>query len=167
MQAKEIALGGVFAALAVVIMLLGGVVSIAVYLCPMLASLLLLLLTPRLPRRLCWAWFGAVSVLSLLLCPDKECPALFLALGYYPLLRPGLQRLGKPVRILCKLLVFNLAIAAMYALLLLVFRLPAVTEEFKRMQLWLTAAFLLLGNVTFLFYDLLIGRLEPLFRRKS
>ena len=55
----------------------------------------------------------------------------------------------------------------MYALLLLVFRLPAVTEEFKRMQLWLTAAFLLLGNVTFLFYDLLIGRLEPLFRRKS
>ena len=158
--ARSIALGGVLAALAVVLMLLGGIVPLAVYLCPMLASLLLTALLPRLPRGLCWAWYAAVSLLAVLLCADKECAFVFVFLGYYPIVRPAFSRLPRALRAVCKLLLFNLAAAAMYGLLIFVFKLEAVVQEAKTLGLWMLAATVLLGNVAFVFFDLVLARLS-------
>lgn len=165
--AKQLALGGVLAALAVVLLLLGGVIPIGTYIAPMLASLPLIVLLAELPKGLCLGWYAVVAILGVMLCPDKETAFVFVFLGWYPVAKPALDRLPRLPRIAAKLLVFNLAVAALYALLLLVFRLEALVQEAKETGLVLLLVLLVLGNVTFLLYDILLNRLTVLYRIKK
>ena len=145
------------AALAVVIMCMGGIIPVATYVCPMLCALLLAVVLRLTGRRIAWAWYAAVSVLSLLLGPDKEAAAVFVFLGYYPILKPWLD--GRKVPIFWKLAVFNLSIGTLYALLLYLFRLEQVVRDFIEFGLVMTLVVLLLGNVTLFLLDLLLGRI--------
>lgn len=154
--AKTVALGGVTAALAVVIMSLGGLIPVATYVCPMLCALLLALVLPVLGKRLGWAWFGAVAILSMLLGPDKEAAAVFLFLGYYPIVKPWLDR--RPLAILWKLLLFNAATGLMYAVLICVLGMASIAQEFQELGILLGSVTLVLGNVTFFLLDKLLGR---------
>lgn len=128
-EAQKIALGGVLAALAVVIMSLGGLIPVATFVCPMLCMLLLSVVFRLCGRRIGWAWYGAVSVLSLLLGPDKEAAAVFLFLGFYPLVKPKLD--GMKLGLLLKLLLFNGAIGVMYWLLLHLLALEQLVQEYQ------------------------------------
>ena len=65
------AMGGVFAALAVVIMNLGGLIPVATYTTPVLCMLLLKFVLLTCGRRIAWAWYAAVAILGLLMSPDK------------------------------------------------------------------------------------------------
>ena len=85
------ALGGVMAALAVVILSLGGLIPLATYICPMLCILLVKTVLQICGPRIAWAWYGSVSILSMLLGPDKEAAAVFGFLGYYPIVKPKLD----------------------------------------------------------------------------
>ena len=160
---RSTALGGVTAALAVVIMCLGGLIPFATFVCPMLCMLLLKLVAQLCGGRIGWAWYGAVAILSLLMGPDKEGSALFVFLGYYPLLKPKLDRL--PLPWLWKALLFNTAILLMYWLLIHLFGMAALASEFKEMGVILLIATLALGNLTFFLLDLILGR--KLGRRKK
>ena len=145
------ALGGVTAALAVVIMCMGGLIPLATYILPMLCCILLQLIMKSLGRKGGWVWYWAVSLLSMLLCPDKEAAAVYLFLGYYPLIKPKIDR--KKCRILLKLLLFNASTLTMYTLLIHLFGMADLAAEFNEMGLWLTAATLVLGNVCFFLLD--------------
>ena len=114
--ASVIALGGVMAALAVVIMSLGGLIPVATYVCPMLCALLLQLVLKLCGSRIAWAWYGAVAILGLLMSPDKEAAAVFVFLGYYPIVKPWLDR--RRAKWLWKGLLFNGATLLMYWLLM-------------------------------------------------
>ena len=127
-DAASIALGGVFAALAVVIMALGGLIPAATFVCPMLCMLILSLVLKQCGHRIGWAWYGAVAILSALLGPDKEAAAVFVFLGYYPILKPKLDTL--PLKWLWKGLIFNAAILSMYWLLMNLFGMTELLEEF-------------------------------------
>lgn len=162
-QAKSVALGGVMAALAVVIMCMGGIIPVATYVCPMLCALLLSVVFRLTGRRIAWAWYAAVAVLSLLLGPDKEAAAVFVFLGYYPIIKPWIDRRKLPF--LWKLVIFNLSIGTMYTLLLYLFRLEQVVRDFSEFGLVLTIVALFLGNVTLFMLDLLLGRVSG--RRKA
>ncbi len=166
MSARQIALGGIFAALAVVILLLGGMIQVGTYVAPMLAALPLVILLSELPRSLCLGWYCIVALLGVLLCPDKETAFVFVFLGWYPLAKPGLDRLPKLPGLLCKLLIFNASTAALYALLILVFRLDALVQEAQETGMILLIAILLLGNLSFILFDLVLGRLTALYRIK-
>ena len=89
--AFAVALGGMLAALAVVIMCLGGLIPIATYVCPIVCSMLLAVMLKLCGRRFAWAWYAVVGILSSLFSPDKEGAAVFLFLGYYPILKPVLD----------------------------------------------------------------------------
>lgn len=156
------ALGGVMAALAVVVMCMGGLIPIATFICPMVCMLLLVVVIARCGNRVSWAWYGAVSILSLLLGPDKEAAAVFVFLGYYPILKPKMDRL--PLRWLWKLIFFNVVILLMYWLLLNVFGMAELVDEFAEMGTILTVVTLLMGNVTFFMLDRLL--VPGLFSRK-
>ena len=106
MKAKPIAVGGVLAALAVTILLLGGLIPVGTYVAPMLAALPLIVLLAELPRGLCVGWYAVVAILGVLLCPDKETAFVFVFLGWYPILRPRLERLPLALRLALKLLIF-------------------------------------------------------------
>ncbi len=158
--AANIAFGGVLAALAVVVMSMGTLIPVATYVCPMICSLILQLVRKTCGNRIAWAWYGAVAVLSLLLAPDKEAAAVFLALGYYPIVKPRLDRLkGKW---LWKGILFNSVILLTYWLLMHLFGLDQLAAEFAEMGRIMTVVLLILGNVTFFLLDKL---LEKKFRK--
>lgn len=154
-SAKNMALCGVTAALAVVIMCLGGIIPVATYICPMLCALLLSLVVPIAGKRLGWVWYAVVSILALLLGPDKEAAGVFLFLGYYPIIKPWLDQ--RKLSFLWKLVLFNIAILILYGLLIWVFGLEGVVEDFKTAGMVLTIATLILGNVCLFLLDMLLG----------
>ena len=150
------ALGGILAALAVVIMSMGTLIPVATYVCPMLCACILQLVKKFCGRRIAWAWYGAVSLLSLLMAPDKEAAAVFTALGYYPILKPKLD--GWKGKWLWKLAFFNGVTLLTYWLLMHLFGFDQLTAEFAEMGALLRGLMLVLGNVTFLLLDRLLER---------
>ena len=153
---RPIALGGMMAALAVVIMSLGGLIPIATFVCPMLCMLLLRFVLTLCPRRIGWAWYGAVAILGMLMSPDKEAAAVFVALGYYPILKPRLDKMKYGV--VLKFLLFNVVILLMYGVLIYVMGLAQIAAEFAEMGIIMAAVTLVLGNVAFFLLDDLLGR---------
>lgn len=107
-----------------------------------------------------------VSILALLLGPDKEIAFLYIFLGWYPAIRARLNRVPKTVRWLVKCGLFSAAMLAMYVFLLYLFRLEAVVVEFAEYSVVMTAALLVLGNVTFLVFDQALARFTTLYQRK-
>ena len=153
-QASAIALGGVMAALAVVFLCLT-VIPVATFVSPALCMLLLRIVARQCGRRIGWAWYGAVAILGVLLAPDKEAAAVFVFLGYYPLLKPVFDR-WKPSW-LWKGLYFNAAIAVLYTLLLKVFGMDQLAQDYAELGSALTAVMMVLANITFFMLDRLLG----------
>ena len=149
------ALGGILAGAAVVIMALGTLIPVATYVCPMICALMLKAVLQTCGRRTAWAWYGAVAALSLLLAPDKEAAAVFVFIGYYPIVKPALDR--KRLSWLRKGLLFNTAILSMYALLMHLLGMERIAAEFEGLGIAMTAVLLILGNVTFFLLDRLLG----------
>ncbi len=157
-KASVMALCGVMAALAMVMMFLSGVLPFASIACPVLASLILVPVYTECGSKWGMLWYAAVAILSILIAPLKESAILFVFFGYYPLIKKQLGRL--PFRYLWKLLYLNVAVLLAYALMLYVFQLDEVTADFAEVQKWLIAVMLLLANISFLVYDVLIDRIE-------
>ena len=154
--ARKIAFGGMFAALAMVIMNLGSLIPVATFVCPMLCMLILAFVTRMCGNRIGWAWYGAVAFLSLLMAPDKEAAAVFAFLGFYPIIKPRLDRMKMaPV---AKLLVFNALILLMYWLLIYLFGMAQIAAEYRELGRVMTALMLVLGNVTFFLLDKVLTR---------
>ena len=154
--ASNMALGGVMASLAVVIMSLGGLIPVATFACPMLCMLLLAFVTKMCGRRIGWAWYGAVAVLSLLLGPDKEAAAVFAFVGFYPIVKPRFDRLR--FGMIAKLALFNVLILTMYWLLIRLLGMEQIGAEFAEVGTVMTAVMLLMGNVIFLLLDRVLTR---------
>ena len=153
--AAKIALGGVLAALAVVIMSMGTLIPVATYVCPMICIVIGQMVLKSCGIRIAWAWYGAVAILSLLLAPDKEGAAVFLFIGYYPIVKPRLDR--SRGKWLWKALLFNTSILIMYALLMNLLGMEQIARDFSEMGAVMTAVMLILGNVTFFLLDRLLG----------
>ena len=155
-MARPVALGGMMAALAVVFMAIGGMIPLATFVCPMLCMLLLRFVLKLCGRRIAWAWYGAVAILSLLLGPDKEAAALFVALGYYPILKPRLD--GMKYGVVLKFILFNTVVLAMYGVMIYLLGLEQIVAEYAEMGIALAVVTLLLGNVAFFLLDDVLGR---------
>lgn len=164
---RELALCSMMAALGVVFLCLGGIIPLALYACPILASAVLLPVREDCRRSYGWCCYGVIAILGLLLGPDKEASSLFLFLGYYPLIQPKLDTIGNPaLRMLCKLTIAAAAIAAMYGILLYVFCLAAVVEEFTQTAPWMLWTMAGLGLLLFAVYDILLGRFARIYRAR-
>ena len=163
-KSRKMALTGMLCALAVVIMMLGGVIPLATFCCPALAGLMLIPVFVECGEKLSWCAYAAIAALSLMLCPDKEAALLLTFIGYYPILRWRLDQLrSRLLRVVAKLGVFNLAVLAMYALSILVLQMDQILREYQEMGLALTVACLLVGNVTLLLYDRMIAIMTALY----
>ena len=150
------ALGGITAALAVVILCLGGLVPFATYVLPMICCILLQMILPAIGNKGGWIWYFAVSILAVLLCADKEAAATMVFLGWYPMIKPQLD--GKRWGIPAKLLLFNAAVFVMYGLLIYLLGFEALAAEFKELGAWLTLLVLAMGNACFCLMDRVLTR---------
>ena len=157
-ESRRIALCGMMAALGVMAMLLGGVIPVMTYCSPAVAGLTLLPVLYEYGKKWALCAWAAIAALSLILSPDKESALLFAFLGYYPVLKIRLDRIRpRPLRVLAKLAVFNLAGGAMAAATLYVFGMTEVMAEYAEMSRAMLIAFIALANVTLLLYDLLLA----------
>lgn len=161
--AHKISLGGVLAALAVVMMTMGGFIPVATYICPMMCCLILFIVFKLCGTRIAWAWYGAVSLLSLLLGPDKEAAAVFLGLGYYPMIKPFLDK--TKFGVLLKLALFNGVTVLLYTVLMYVVGMESLVTEFQELGIWGLVITLILGNISFLLLDRVLEILSK--RRKQ
>lgn len=154
--ARQIAFGGMMAALAMVVMNLGSLIPVATFVCPMICMLILAFVIKMCGSRIGWAWYGAVAILSLLMAPDKEAAAVFVFLGYYPICKPKIEAKGGAV--IKKLMLFNAAILIMYALLIRLFGMAQIAAEYQELGTIMTAVMLIMGNVTFFLLDRVLTR---------
>ena len=154
-------------ALGVVLLCLGGLVPPALYICPMLASTVLAVIRLECSPRHAWTCFAATAILGLLLGPDKEAASLYLFLGYYPLLKPRLDAI-RPVALgwAAKLALAGAAVTAMYLLLIYVFALDGLAEEFATALRWVLITCIVLGAVIFVLFDLILGRISAAYRKR-
>ena len=149
-KTHELALCGVLCALAVAFLWLSGVIPLSTYAWPILASATLLPAREECRKSYAWSCFAAAAVLGLLLCADKEAALVFCFLGYYPLVKPNLDAISsKALRLFAKLGLCTVSMGVMYALIIFVFKLPAVVQEFSerlgccgRRQRWGFCSFL-------------------------
>ena len=152
-----VAFGGMMAAVAVVIMNLIGLIPIATFVCPMLCMMILTLVVRFCGKRIGWAWYGAVAILSVLLAPDKEAVAIFVFLGYYPMLKPAFDKLKNGM--VLKLLFFNSVILLMYWFLIHLFGLDQIAKEYAELGFVMTIITLIMGNMIFYLLDRILGRI--------
>ncbi len=167
LSSSRIALCGITAALAMVVMNFGSIIPFATFCCPILAMLLTLPIAVELPPKLGLSLYGAIALLSLFLAADKEAALLYLFLGYYPILRPKLEKIRPRIlRLTFKHALFTCAVVLMYLMVIFVFRLDAVAQELQSAGTVLNAALLIMGNVVFYVFDLVLMRFTHLYKVK-
>ena len=158
-QAKRMAVCSMMAALCVVMMLLGGILELGMYACPMFAGLCLIPVGQNYGRKYQILVYLAAGLLSLMLVPSVEENLMFIGLlGWYPMVRQGISKLPRLLRLPLKLLVFNGTVVAIEWVVIALFVPEVLTAP-------MIAVLLILGNITFLAYDFLIPRMELLMLR--
>lgn len=149
-RSRQMAVCGMTAALGVVLMVLGSILGLGMYLAPMLAGWLLIPAGREYGIKQQLLLWIAISLLCFMLVTDVEQNMMFAFLfGWYPALRPWLQKLKRPLAILVKLLIFNVLVIAMEWVLMSLLVPEAVPG-------WMLALLLVIGNLTFIIYDLAI-----------
>ncbi len=157
---KRIAMSGVAAALMCAIMYVATVTEILSVTGVVFAAFVVIFIYIEYGTKTALTVYAAVSVVSLLILPDKYSALLFAVFaGYYPVLKAKLEGLRKPLAWLFKIVIFNIVIVILYVLgkyvLALEFDVPAVE-----------ITVMLLGNAVFVLADMLASKLIILYLLK-
>ncbi|MEA5135123.1 MAG: hypothetical protein VB035_03170 [Candidatus Fimivivens sp.] len=161
-NSTQVALGGLSAALCLVIMLGTVLIPFATYAAPALAGIALIPIALELGLPVASITYVSVALLSLLMVPDREAALMFIAFfGYYPILKFKLDRLKfKPLRLLIKLAVFNASILAGYFVVIYIFGLYYLMAELTGGFGWLLLG---VGNLCFPIYELALRNITALY----
>ena len=149
----RVALMGLSGGLSVVILLLTAFPTANIALAA-LAALTALPTVIELGKKSALLQYVATALLALLVVPDLEGKALYIAFfGYYTVLKAAIEGRRWPVwaEWALKLAVFNAAVLAAYGVMLAFIGLPA--DSFTIGGVSLPWVFLLAGNVVFVLYD--------------
>ena len=153
----RVALGGIVAALCIVLMFLTGVFPALYIAAPMAAGVLMIVLVEEVSVGWGWLTYIAVSLLALIVTFDKEAALMFiLFFGYYPILRQNLEHIKqKLLRVFAKLLLFNVFLVLDWWLTVYVLGLPSFDDTAPYMY----AVLIIAANAMFFFYDKLLSRM--------
>lgn len=163
-----IAAGGVLSGMAIALMLLGSIIPLATFVSPALAAICVLYFCLAFSNRMALAVYIVISVLTLLLAADKELALVFtFIIGYYPVLKMATEKLkSRLMQWVIKFGVFNLTSIGLYYILINVFIVSSVREEFAEYTTLLLIVLLLLANATLFFYDRVLTKLAILYEVK-
>lgn len=152
-QNKKLIISSIVAALSLFLMIIAGIIPIGTYAIPVIASLLYIILI----REVGYGWaimaYTVTSIMSLILCADKETAINFiLFFGYYPILKMLLEKI-KPliIKIIIKLIIFNIAMIAVFYIAKFLLMIPE--SSYTIFGLYIPGIILAVGNVVFIIYD--------------
>lgn len=157
-KSYKIAFCGMFAALSVVLMFLGGILYVFSYTTPILLGIIMLMINKTFGKSSALITYFSVSVLSMILVSDRESVLLYvLFFGHYPILKNKIDLIkSKFLRVLIKFLLFNIAFAAAELLSYYVFGIPFFEDGVK--SVWIVAAFTAAMNVIFVMFEFLLNK---------
>ncbi len=166
-KSAKTALGGIIAALSVVLMLLSSVIPFMEYALPAMAGALMIIMVVEVGKGWAAAAYFSVSFLSLILLANKEAAMMYVAFfGWYPILKPVIESKikQKTLQWVLKFLSFNAALVSAYFILISVFglKLEDLTEHGTPGLIALLAA----GNVMFVVYDIFITRIVYIYQTR-
>lgn len=162
----KVALGGVIAALSLLLMILAGVTSTLVYAIPMITGTLLMMLVVEFGQGFATMIYIAISILSLLILGNKEAAVMYVAFfGYYPILKSLLEKHMRGfVCWIVKYLIFNVAMITSYFIVTKIFMISF--EDVEAFGKYALLLLLLAGNVLFVLYDIVLTRLVSIYLYK-
>lgn len=162
----KVSMGGLVAALSLVLMLLTSLVPFGTFAFPTFAGILLVLLVFNLGYGYAFAVYFVTAVLSFLLAADKEAALYYTAfLGFYPIVKGLIERIRlRPVQYVVKLVLFNVCIIGAFYIGMFILSVPK--ESFTLFGIYMPWVFLILGNIFFVIYDLCVTRLVTLYLLK-
>ena len=164
MRSRRLALSGLLCALAVVVMILASAIGIGTFAGPVLAMAVLLPVREEFGTKAAAAVYAVTAVLGFLLVSEAELAFVYAAFGWYPIIQPRLNRIPmRVVRWACKLVLCTGVILTLYGVLLRVLGMSA--DLTGSAPVW-NLLLVILGNVTFLLFDLALMRLSTLWSRK-
>lgn len=151
----RIALGGIIASLCMLSMFLTGVFPMFYLLLPMASSVLIFIMAIETSTYWGFLTYLSVGILSIFVTPNKDAALAFLLFfGYYPLIRPKLQKIHcKPLAFLLGLAIFNAAAFAFFGLTVYVLGMKELLEslgDYGKYGAWIMLG---IANLMFLCYD--------------
>lgn len=160
-KSKQIAIGGISAALCLCIMFMTGMVPFSTYALPSLAGFALIPVTVEMGVSTACIVYAAAALLSLLIVPDREAAMVFIALlGYYPIIRGYFHKIKSSLlRWLLKLALFNTATVCAYTVIIYVFGLVYILEDGGFLGSLYPYVLLAIGNFIFILYDFAVRNL--------
>lgn len=150
----RIAVCGIIAALGVVLMMITSIVPVGTYALPCFAGILVIAVVIEYGVKWSIGVFAVISVLSVFLAGDKEAVLYFIAFfGYYPIIKNVFESKIKNKFLLffLKLAVFNAAAVASFFIGTFLLSIP--NEDYTLFGVYIPWAFLVIGNIFFVFYD--------------
>ena len=163
-KSKQIALCGMLAALILTMMFLGSVIWAFTYIAPLMSSLIMMIICDITGKKNALITFAAVSIISLIFLPDKECALTYaFFFGYYVIIKDFIEKIKpKALCILIKYIIYNAGIISSQLLLIYAFGIPLDNPWGK----WGIVILILLANLVFFFYSFMLKRMEILYRVK-
>ena len=151
----KIALCGVMGALSVTILLMGFLFPFATYACPAIAAAFLLPVVYEFKEKTAFTLFVAVSFLGLMMVPDQELVFMYIfVFGLYTVIKMSVDRMkSKPLKLLAKFAYINISLAVVYSILLLIFPVAALVNEFSTYSMGFVVLLFAMFNLTFFLYD--------------
>lgn len=176
-KSEQVALCGMVAALCTLLLFMTGMFPFSTYALPALAGLLMVAVAVETGPSWAYTLYAAVSILSFIMTPDKEAMLMFVMFfGHYPVTKLLIEKI-KSIVLRCgaKFVCFNSCTVAAYLIIIYLFRMTEVLEDFGDFGKYSVLVLMLLGNLLFIVYDFAlaniirayIGWFRPKFLRKG
>lgn len=157
----------IMAALGVGLMLVGGLVGVATYAAPLVASAFLIPVIYEFGSGRAWLAWLVTAILSVLLSTDKEGAFFYVFIGYYPIIRPVFNRIRSRLpRAIVKIAFFAIVVFAMYALLCFVIKLDDVLYEIYSEAAYVNAILFAALVAVLLLYDAAVTAAERVYLQR-
>ncbi len=162
----KVSLGGIIAALSIVLMFLTSLLPFGTYAFPTLSGILLIIIVIEIGYPWAFSVYAAVAILSFLLLSDKEAALYYaLFLGFYPIVKSFIERIrSRAIQYLIKFALFNACMIAAFYIGISLLSIPK--ESFELFGVYLPWVFLILGNLFFTLYDIGVTKFVTIYLNK-
>ncbi len=162
-QSSKCAIGGIVAALSLVLMISVAVIPFLTYALPALAGALIIFIVVEIDKKWAFGVYATVAILGMILVPDKEVAVMYLALfGYYPIFKALIEsKFPVVIEWIIKILSFVLTMAGSYYLMM---KFMGVTiDETEEWGVMAYPILLGMGTFAFILYDIALTKMISLY----
>ncbi|MBQ8107413.1 MAG: hypothetical protein IJ129_01555 [Ruminococcus sp.] len=164
-KAFRVALGGICSAVCLLMMFMSGFLPMLNYTIPTFAGFLMVVMIIEADKTWAISTYAAVSLLCIFITPNYEASLLFiLFMGYYPILKFHLDKnCGKPVALLVKFGVFNIAIMVYYKLFKAILTSEEMLDGLEMFGKYAIVVLWAMAQVCFVLYDYALNVLTDVY----